>query len=252
MVNRDELVAHLNSLLNIEAFKDYSPNGLQIEGSEKIETLCTAVTASQDVIDTAIQCNAQALLVHHGYFWPGEDSVITGMKRRRISSLLANNINLIAYHLPLDCHQELGNNIGLGQALAIKNIQCFPAGNVPSLLWCGYFEAPLSAVQLTQKLTHLLKRSPQVIMGHQRPVHKIAWCTGAAQDFLEQAKSLEADAYISGEISERTFYQAMETDMVYFAAGHHATERFGVQQIGNYLHHSFNLKHQFIDAPNPV
>jgi len=251
-MDRNKIVAHLNDLLKIDDFKDYAPNGLQIEGAENIDTICTAVTASQEVIDSAIQYGAQALLVHHGYFWSGEAPVITGIKRQRIASLLANNMNLLAYHLPLDCHPDLGNNKGLGDALGIRNMQAFQGGKVASLLWSGNFETPLSMEELAEKLSGILKRTPQVIKAHQKPIGKIAWCTGAAQDLLAQAKELEADAYISGEISERTFYQAMESNIIYFAAGHHATERFGVQQLGEYLQNTFKIQHHFIDAPNPI
>ena len=252
MVLRCELISHVNALLNISAFKDYAPNGLQVEGAATISKLCTAVTASQSVIDEAIRIGAQALLVHHGFFWTGENAALTGAKRRRIASLLSNNINLLAYHLPLDCHLELGNNRGFGKALGVVEMESTKAGNVDSLLWSGYFNEPQSCDALVQTLQNKLQREPQVIMGHARKIKKVAWCTGAAQDFLLQAVELGADAFISGEVSERTYYQAMEENIVYICAGHHATERFGVQQLGQYLKEHFSIEHHFIDAPNPI
>ncbi|MCC5791099.1 MAG: Nif3-like dinuclear metal center hexameric protein [Legionellaceae bacterium] len=251
-VERGDLEQHLADVLAIHHFKDYAPNGLQIEGSHKIQSICSAVTASQDVIDTTIQCGAQALLVHHGYFWAGEPPILCGMKRKRIASLLHHNINLFAYHLPLDCHSELGNNKGLGQILGIQDMQQHQAGAVAGLLWSGFLAEAVSIADLSTQIRKKLRREPQVIHGHQREVQKIAWCTGGAQDFIQEAYALGADAYISGEISERTYYQAIELGIVYIAAGHHATERFGVQRLGDYLQRTFSIQHQFIDAPNPV
>lgn len=252
MVLRCDLVEHVNALLNISAFADFAPNGLQIEGAAEISTLCSAVTASQSVIEEAIQLGAQALLVHHGFFWSGEKPVITAAKRRRIACILSNNLNLLAYHLPLDCHLDLGNNKGLGRALGIKKMSATKAGKVESLLWSGHFDTPQSISDLIQTIQFQLGRKPQVILGHDRTINKIAWCTGAAQNFLQQAVDLGADAFVSGEISERTYYEAIEHNIIYICAGHHATERFGVQQLGAYLKERFSINHHFIDAPNPV
>ncbi len=252
MVNRNELIDYLNQLLSVELFHDYAPNGLQIEGKDQINVLCTAVTASQDAIQMAINHKADALLVHHGYFWRGEAPVITGMKRSRIAVLLANDINLMAYHLPLDAHSELGNNAGLGHALGVCDFHAELAMGQPDLLWHGKFEKPFSAVEVSKKLEQVLNREPLFVQGHDSDISRIAWCTGGAQDLIEQAHGLNVDAFISGEISERTYYMAKELGIDYFAAGHHATERFGVQLLGDHLRKEFSLTHYFIDSHNPV
>ena len=252
MITRQELVLYLNKLLACDNFNDYAPNGLQVEGSEIINSICTAVTASANVITLAAKREANALLVHHGYFWRGEDPVIEGMKRARIAQLIQNDINLLAFHLPLDCHLEFGNNACLGKLFELHSISTHRVKATPDLLWSGYFAEGKNAADVLTFLTEKLQRTPMHIAGNNKPIKHIAWCSGAAQDFIEQAFALGADAYISGEVSERTFYQAQELGIHYFACGHHATERYGIEALGNHLATQFGVKHHFIDSHNPV
>ncbi len=252
MITRDQLTDYLHQHLSCATFNDYAPNGLQVEGRLNIERICTAVTASQAAIEHAVHLKADALFVHHGYFWRGESSVITGMKRSRIGTLIRNDINLYAYHLPLDCHPILGNNAQLAQRLNAMHIKKHTVGNVENLLWSGTLACPQAATELLAHLTQQLQREPVFISGHERAVRNIAWCTGGAQDYIEHAAQLGMDAYISGEASERTYYQAKELGIHYFACGHHATERYGVQALGQHLAEHFNLQHHFIDSDNPI
>lgn len=252
MITRDELTAYLQKFLVCDSFNDYAPNGLQIEGRENIQRFCTAVTASKAVIEKAIAMKADALLVHHGYFWRGEDPVITGMKRARIAGLLSHDINLFAYHLPLDCHLSIGNNACLGQLLGMDNVRQHMAGKTTNLLWSGALSSPLTAKAFSIHITEQLKRAPLHVSGAKEGIQKVAWCSGAAEDFIEDAHRLGVDAYLSGEISERTYYQAEELGMHYFACGHHATERYGVQALGLHLSERYGLKYQYIESDNPV
>lgn len=253
MVTRDGLAHYLKEYLSCDSFNDYAPNGLQVEGRSEILRICTAVTASQVVIDKAVALDADALLVHHGYFWRGEDSIITGMKRRRISQLLKHELNLFAYHLPLDCHIESGNNACLGQLFELDDIKTHFAGKTPNLLWSGTLKNPLSADELSSFLGEKLNREPLCIAGTTpRLIKRLAWCSGGAQDYIVDAHQLGVDAYLSGEVSERTYHQAKELDLHYFACGHHATERYGIQALGRHLASQFDIEHQFIDSMNPV
>ena len=252
MTDRQALAAYLQDFLSCDQFRDYAPNGLQVEGRDRVQRLCTAVTASQEVIQQAIAHQADALLVHHGYFWKGEPPELVGMKRARLAALLKHDVNLFAYHLPLDCHPELGNNACFGQVLGAESVRTHSVGGVQRLLWSGDLDQPLSAKALTALLQQALQRAPQVISPHHRPIQRIAWCTGGAQDYLVDAAALGVDAFCSGEISERTYYQAMELGLHYFACGHHATERGGIQALGQHLAEVFELEHWFLDSDNPV
>lgn len=252
MIIRNDLAVYLEELLSCAAFHDYAPNGLQIEGKLGIKKIATAVTASLAVIEQAIDAKADAILVHHGYFWKGEKPNLTGMKKKRIEKLLAHEINLFAYHLPLDCHKELGNNACLGQLLQIGSPTMHTVSNTVDLLWSGLLEKSLNANDLAEVLTKKLGQKPLHIASTKPVIQRIAWCTGAAQDFIMHAADLGVDAYISGEISERTFYQAQELDLHYFACGHHATERYGIQALGRHLAKAFDLTEFYIDSPNPV
>jgi dinuclear metal center YbgI/SA1388 family protein len=252
LISRNDLIAFLDEYLACATFSDYAPNGLQVEGRPNIQRICTAVTASEDVIQHAIQWKADALIVHHGYFWRGEDPVLTGMKRRRIGQLMQHDLNLCAYHLPLDCHYELGNNACIGRILNAQDITRHMAAKVPNILCKGRLEATTSPDDFYQQLTGKFARKPLHIMGRAKRIQNIAWCSGGAQDFIEDAYRLNVDAYISGEISERTYYQAKELGLHYFACGHHATERYGVQALGEFLNNRFALDHQFFDSDNPV
>ncbi|WP_419420892.1 Nif3-like dinuclear metal center hexameric protein [Legionella sp. D16C41] len=245
-----QLVQYIQELLTCSNFNDYAPNGLQVEGKEAISSIATAVTASESVINEAINLQVDALLVHHGFFWRGEKPTITGMKRVRIAKLLNHDINLLAYHLPLDCHLELGNNACLGQLLDLQDLKQHRIGNTPNLLWSGSFSLNKTSDEVLSLLTQQLKQKPIHIPGNDKSIKTIAWCSGAAQDLIEEAHALKVDAYLSGEISERTFYQAKELGIHYFACGHHATERYGIQALGQHLAEKFNLTHQFIDTEN--
>lgn len=251
-ITRTELANYLHDLLACDKFNDYAPNGLQVEGAEQIVTLCTAVTASAEVISKAASLKADALLVHHGYFWRGETPEITGVKYKRIAGLIRNNINLLAYHLPLDCHKELGNNACLGKLFEARSVVTHPAANTPDLLWSGCLAEQSTSEAMITFLAHKLGRTPLCINGHDRPIQSIAWCSGGAQDFITDAFALGVDAYISGEASERTYYQAKELGLTYFACGHHATERLGIQALGEHLSTRFGLVHHFIDSDNPI
>lgn len=251
-MRRDELVEYLHEYLACDSFSDYAPNGLQVEGTDVVRRICTAVTASAAVIAEAAALRADALFVHHGYFWRGEAAVITGMKRQRIGLLLKHHLNLFAYHLPLDCHLDVGNNACLGELLGVLAVEHHKVQNTPNLLWSGRLTTPLTALVFMTKLTEIFKRPPCHVSGITKPIHRVAWCSGAAEDFIEDAHGLGVDAYLSGEISERTYYQAKELGIHYFACGHHATERYGIQALGEHLSHHFGLEHQFIDSDNPV
>lgn len=252
MILRDDLTRYLQHYLDCDSFSDYAPNGLQIEGRKAIKRICTAVTASQSAIDEAVALQADALLVHHGYFWRGEQAVITGVKRNRISQIIKKDINLYAYHLPLDCHPLLGNNACFAKLLGVEQVEMHMASKTPNLLWSGTLTKPLNANELSAFVSQQLKREPIHISGTDRPISRIAWCSGAAQDFIEEAYQLGVDAYLSGEISERTYYQAQELGIHYFACGHHASERGGIEALGSHLSNEFDLHHQFIDSENPV
>lgn len=252
MIKRQDLVSYLHQFLSCADFNDYAPNGLQVEGSADIRRICSAVTASSQAIEEAVKFKSDALLVHHGYFWRGENPVIVGMKRSRIAQLIAHNINLLAYHLPLDCHLELGNNARLGELLDLDNILAHKARGTSNLLWSGEFPESCLASDIAVILTKKLNRRPLLIGETAKPIKTIAWCSGGAQDYIEEAHALGVDAYLSGEVSERTFYQAQELGIHYFAAGHHATERLGIQALGQHLATRFNLQHHFIDSDNPV
>ncbi|KTC65737.1 putative NIF3-like protein 1 (plasmid) [Legionella adelaidensis] len=252
MIKREDLNHYLQDYLSCDLFSDYAPNGLQIEGKENIEHICTAVTASADVIQSAVALQADALLVHHGYFWRGENPVITGIKKNRISQLLNNNINLFAYHLPLDCHLDVGNNACLAELFEVEAINKYSVGKTKNLLWAGELIKSMTPDEFSFFLQEKLKRQPLHIPVSKEKISTIAWCSGGAQDFIKDAAALGVDAYISGEISERTYYEAIEMDIHYYACGHYATERYGIQALGHHLGAKFELRHNFIESENPV
>jgi len=250
--SRDEILKTLKTLLRPEQFKDYCPNGMQVEGKPQVQRLVTGVTACQALIDRAIEADADMLLVHHGYFWRGEDETITGIKKTRIEALLKHNISLLAYHLPLDVHGELGNNATLGRLLGFKATGDLGKQNNNSIGLTGELETPLSGEGLGVLLEARLGRPALHIPGKVNPIRTVGWCTGAAQDFIELALKAGVDAYITGEVSEQTVHFARETGIHFFAAGHHATERYGVQAVAAHLVEKFGLEHEFIDIDNPV
>ena len=249
MVEIQQLVRHCDVLLESGRFKDYCPNGLQVEGDRPVRRLITGVSASQALIDAAIAADADALLVHHGFFWKGEDSRLVGLKGRRIRALMQAGMSLLAYHLPLDAHPDLGNNRQLAEVLGFLDPR--PA-NEEGLLWFGRLPTPLAGSEIAAQVAERLGRQPLHLVGRRGPITQIAWCTGAAQGYLADAQALGAELFLSGEVSERTTHEARELEVDYLAAGHHATERYGVQALGRALAETFGIEHQFIEIPNPV
>ncbi len=248
MMRNVELETVLNNQLNIGAFQDYAPNGLQVEGRRDIQWVVTGVTASQALLDAAVAHQADAILVHHGYFWKNEPVVVRGMKRNRLKTLLTHDINLYGYHLPLDAHPELGNNAQLAKLLEIQVL-----GEIESLLPYGEFTTPLNAVALRERLEKQLGRSV-LHCGDRAPaeVRRIAWCTGGGQGYIQQAAEFGVDAFITGEVSEQTIHIAREMKVNFYAAGHHATERYGIKALGEWLAEQHQLDVTFIDIPNPA
>ncbi|MCW7556223.1 Nif3-like dinuclear metal center hexameric protein [Endozoicomonas gorgoniicola] len=232
-------------------FRDYCPNGLQVEGKQDINRIVTGVTACQALIDKAIELQADAVFVHHGYFWKGEDATITGMKRRRVEALLRHNISLIAYHLPLDGHPTMGNNAQLATLMQWSTEGGMDSAPRPIGNW-GTVRKTQTVKALSEQLQQQLGREPLVIEGGSHDIKTVAWCTGGAQKMIEQAHALGVDAYVSGEISESTVHFARENGIHYFSAGHHATERYGVQAVGAWLEQEYDIEHLFVDIPSPV
>ena len=248
-VPRSRVEQHLARYLEAARFKDYCPNGLQVEGAPRVARVACGVTASLAFVRAAVRFGADTLLVHHGWFWRGEDPRLVGPRRERTALVLANRLNLFAYHLPLDVHPEVGNNAQLGARLGWSTAGRF--GDEGLGCWHD-FSKPQTVAQVSEVLTAALGQSPLVLGSARRGIRRVAWCTGAAQDMLAQAAEIGADAFVSGEASERTTHLARELGVTYFAAGHHATERFGVQALGAHLAQQFGIIHRFIDDPNPV
>ena len=248
-MQREELNRYLDGLLEISRFRDYCPNGLQVEGRAEIRRVVTGVTASLELIHAARSEGADAILVHHGYFWKGDDPCLTGTRRARVALLFAHELNLFAYHLPLDAHAELGNNARLGMRLGLEETGRFADQEIG---FCGSLKAPLRLDAFALHVRERLGREPLVIGDPARELRNVAWCTGAAQGFFEDAIRLGQDAFISGEISEQQVHLARESGVAFIAAGHHATEKYGVQALGEHLAARFGLAHRFIDIPNPV
>ncbi|MCQ1056575.1 Nif3-like dinuclear metal center hexameric protein [Photobacterium sp. DNB23_23_1] len=252
-MNNIQLESVLNELLSPHQIKDYCPNGLQVEGKSEVKKIITGVTACQALIDRAISEQADALLVHHGFFWKGEPAEIRGMKYRRIKALIENGINLYAYHLPLDVHPTLGNNAKLAELLDIEVLGGLEEGNPNSVAIYGQLAQPLSGEELAARLSITLHREPLHISDNApQEIKTVGWCTGGGQDFIELAANKGLDAFISGEISERTVHISRELGIHYFSAGHHATERYGIKSLGDYLAEKNNLDVEFIDIDNPV
>jgi len=253
MAQLESIVEHCNDLLCIQEFRDYCPNGLQVEGRSEVKSIICGVTACQDLIEVAISEQADMILVHHGYFWKNEDATITGIKRKRIQSLLENNISLLAYHLPLDAHAELGNNVALASKLEFNIEGCADQGSAKGLLWYGELDNAMTAVELSAHIEKCLDRSPLHLgASSDKKIKRLGWCTGGAQHYLEDAAKMGLDAFISGEVSEQSFHLAKEMDIHYFAAGHHATELYGVQSLANHLSNEFEIRTKFVDIYNPV
>ncbi|USD61088.1 Nif3-like dinuclear metal center hexameric protein [Vibrio sp. SCSIO 43140] len=252
-MNNLKLEAILNEKLSPQLIKDYSPNGLQVEGASEIKKVITGVTASQALIDYAVSVEADAVLVHHGYFWKGEPEPIRGMKGKRIRTLIKNDVNLFGYHLPLDIHPELGNNARLAELLDIEVIDGLE-GHPQSVAMFGKLATPMTGADFAAKIAKTLNREPLHIAPDMadKLIETVGWCTGGGQDYIELAASKGLDAFISGEISERTTYTARELNIHYFAAGHHATERYGIKALGEWLAKEHGLDVEFKDIDNPV
>ena len=252
MAKLQDIIQWCDQTLKSPEFKDYAPNGLQIEGKTEVRKILAAVTASQDAIDAAIRENADLLLVHHGYFWKGETSPITGMRGKRIKSLIQHDISLLAYHLPLDSHPSLGNNAAIADLLKLERIETLdpserhPIGNI------GYLNQPMPVEEFKKFVSEKLKFDAIHLPADKNMIEKVGFCTGGAQDFIVKAAEQGCDAYISGEVSERTFYEAKELGVHYFACGHHATERYGVQLLGQEISEQFDIEYVYFELNNPI
>lgn len=245
------LVEDADRYLNAARISDYCPNGLQVEGRPHVNRIVSGVTASQALLDAALDAQADVVLVHHGYFWKNEDPCVVGIKQRRLKTLLSNDISLLAYHLPLDVHPEVGNNVQLARMLGLVVEGLLEPDNPRSVGLVGSLDTPLTPAGFKQRVRAALGREPLMIEGG-GPIRRIAWCTGGAQGYIDQAVTAGVDAYLTGEVSEQTVHIARENGLSFFAAGHHATERYGVQALGEYLAKRFAIEHLFIDCPNPA
>ena len=248
MTTRDTLLQAFDTLLQPARFKDYGPNGLQVEGCNQITTIVSGVTASRALIEAAIAANADAIFVHHGLFWRGQSGTVTGWMKQRLQLLLARDINLFAYHLPLDAHPELGNNAQLGVQLGLVAESHFGEQDLGCL---GAAEFA-NAAQLAQHVESVLNRHVTLVRPAQAAIKKIAWCTGGAQGYFEAAIAAGADAFITGEISEPQAHYAREMGVAYLACGHHATERYGAPAVAAHVAAQLGLAHVFIDVDNPA
>lgn len=245
-----QLEQYLNYYLDSNQIKDYCPNGLQVEGKSEIKKIVTGVTACQALIDAAILHHADAIIVHHGYFWRGEESVITGIKRNRIKTLLDNNVSLLAYHLPLDIHPIVGNNVQLANLLGLTVDKALNPEDHSIIGLQGHLACELSVSDFAKKIEQILGRKPMVV-DNGKPVQRVGWCTGGGQGYIDQAVFAGVDLFLTGEASEQTFHSAVENGISFIAAGHHATERYGIQALGDHLQHLYNIDVQFIDINNP-
>lgn len=250
MIDPQALSTYCDTLLETSNFADYAPNGLQVEGERPVRLLVSGVTACAALIEAARAAGADALLVHHGWFWRGESPCLVGTRGRRARALLASGASLLAYHLPLDAHPLYGNNATLGQRLGISETQPSAIGN--GLVWTGRLDQPQAAAHWAALVSERLGRRVTLVEAGRTLIERVAWCTGGGQGYLEAAADLGVDAFLSGEISEQTTHLARELGIAYLAAGHHATERYGVQALGGHLAERFGLQHRFIEIDNPA
>ena len=252
MATLADIIQWCDSTLKSHEFKDYAPNGLQIEGKTEVNKIVCAVTASQTAIDAAIAQGADLLLVHHGYFWKGEAYPITGMRGKRIKSLIQYDISLVGYHLPLDSHPTLGNNAAIADLLELQNIEALdpterhPIGNI------GYLKSAMSPEAFKAFVSDRLGFDAIHLSCDKSTIQKVGFCTGGAQDYITKAALQNCDAYISGEVSERTFYEAAELGVHYYACGHHATEKYGVQRLAKAISEQFNIEYSYFELNNPI
>ncbi|HEY9280213.1 MAG TPA: Nif3-like dinuclear metal center hexameric protein [Eoetvoesiella sp.] len=255
-VSTHELATWLDTTLQPQRFNDYCPNGLQVEGKRKVSHIITGVTASQALLDEAARRNADAILVHHGWFWKNEDPCVRGQKRKRLATALQHELNLFAYHLPLDAHPTLGNNAQLGRMLDFEPdrdsdgspITCGPGG----LIWLGRCATPMTLKELGQHVCNTLQREPLIVGNTQQMVQRVAWCTGGAQSMMQAAVDAGASVYLTGEASEPTFHLAQESGTSFIGAGHHATERYGIKALGEAVAAEFGIQVDFVDLDNPI
>lgn len=263
-VSTRELCAWIDSTLKTASFNDYCPNGLQVEGNSHVSHIIAGVTASEALIDAAIAQGADTLLVHHGWFWKGEDPRVRGTRKTRLAKVLAHNINLLAYHLPLDAHPLLGNNAQLARVLGIipdrqtlpdpENVDNNPVITVGpnNLIWLGTMPGANTLAHVAAQTAQRLGRTPLVIGEPDMTIKQIGWCTGAAHSMLGEAIDAGVDCFITGEISEPVVHLAREAGVAFISAGHHATERYGVQALGSEIARVFNIRVDFVDIDNPV
>lgn len=249
MTDRETLHAHLNRLLEAARFKDYGPNGLQVEGKSEVRKIVTGVTASRALIEAAIEAQADAILVHHGLFWRGQDGCVTGWMKQRLALLIKHDINLLAYHLPLDAHAALGNNAQWGQRLGLVAQARF---GDQDLGFIGLAPTGLDLNSLVASIETSMGRSPTVVPGDGRALRTVAWCSGGAQSYFEGAIAAGADVFLTGEMSEPQAHYARESGVAFIACGHHASERYGVQALGEAVAQELGLVHQFIEIDNPA
>jgi dinuclear metal center YbgI/SA1388 family protein len=246
---REDLRAYLDGLLEAQRFRDYCPNGLQVEGKAETKRILCGTTASQALIDAAIARGVDAILVHHGWFWKGEDGRVTGFRKQRMAALLKHDISLFAYHLPLDAHPVLGNNAQLAAKFGWTVSGNFGEQNIGFI---GTPSSKVTAAQLAQQVGGVLGRAPQLLGDEAREFKRVAWCSGGAQGYFEQAIAAGADLFLSGEVSEQTYHLAIESGIPYIAAGHHATERYGVQALGKHLAETQGVECEYLELDNPV
>lgn len=252
MVELHRLCDYLDELLRPHELSDYCPNGLQVQGRPQVQRLVAGVTACQALLDSAVEWRADAILVHHGYFWRGEDPRVVGMKRRRLATLLVHDMSLLAYHLPLDIHPLFGNNAQLAAVLKLSVEGALAVDKTPGLVFTGRLSPAMSAGEFAVHLERCLGRPAIHVGDPQRTIRTMAWCTGAAQSLIDTAIAAEVDGFLTGEISEQTVHVARENDLEFFSAGHHATERYGIKSVGEQLAQQFDLDFAFIDVDNPA
>lgn len=248
MPTRQQLLTCLDTLLQPERFKDYGPNGLQVEGQPRIRRVVSGVSASLALIQAAVDAQADTLFVHHGLFWRGQDGRVTGWMKQRLALLLKHDINLFAYHLPLDAHPELGNNAQLGLKLGLQAAGRFGDQDLGFIGAAGFDNASALAAHVEK----VLQRPLTLVAGAARPIRTVAWCTGGAQGYFEDAIAAGADAFITGEISEPQAHYARETGVAFLACGHHASERYGAPAVAAHVAAQLGLQHQFVDIDNPA
>ena len=248
VISRADLLAAANRILQPERFKDYGPNGLQVEGRHDIRRLVTGVTASLALIEAALEAKADAILVHHGLFWRGQDACVTGWMKSRLQRLLSNDVSLLAYHLPLDAEPHLGNNARIGQLFGWECDAYFGDQQLGCMADANFSNLD----ELVERVSKTFKRTPVVVGESRRPIKRVAWCSGGAQSYFEDAIAAGADVFLTGELSEPQTHYARECGVVYVAAGHHATERYGVQALGDALARELGIHHEFIDIDNPA